>query len=257
MTEANTSPTLSAIIITKNEALDLPECLKSLDFCDEIIIIDSGSSDETAAIAQSASCRFYSTSDWPGFGIQKQRALDKARSDWVLSIDADERVTPELQAEIKQAIKSSDISGFYIQRKSQFLGRWMKHGGWYPDRILRLGRRINARFDGAAVHEKLVISGPTDQLKSPLLHYSYRSIEEVLSKQKAYALAGATQKALAGKKGGLLYAVGGSFIAFIKHYLIQLGFLDGQSGFVSALAKSQETFWKYMATEEVSRKHIT
>jgi len=250
------SPTLSAIIITKNEASDLPECIESLDFCDEIVIIDSGSSDETAEIARSASCRFYSTTDWPGFGIQKQRALDKAQSDWVLSIDADERVSPELQAEIKSAIRRSDVSGYYIQRKSQFLGRWMKYGGWYPDQILRLGRRVNVRFDGAPVHEKLIVSGPTKRLQSPLLHYSYRSIEEVLAKQKTYALAGASLKASAGKKGGVLYAVSGSFIAFCKHYLVQLGFLDGQAGFISAIAKSQETFWKYMATEEARRKRI-
>ena len=237
---------ISAVLITKNEAMNLTDCLESLRFCQEWIVLDSQSSDDTAAIAQRFGCRVINDADWQGFGIQKQRALDAATGEWVLSIDADERITPELAAEIQQAIRSNAADGYYIARRSQFLGRWMRHGGWYPDRVLRLARRANARFDPTPVHEKMLVSGRIAELKQPMLHYSYRSIEDVLAKQKTYALAGAAKKSGAGVSGGVVMALLRSGWTFVRLYGVRLGFLDGRQGLVAALAKSQETFWKYL-----------
>jgi glycosyltransferase involved in cell wall biosynthesis len=242
-----TIPTISAILITLNEGRNLAECLESISFCPEKIIIDGGSTDETVEICHRYHGRVMFQSDWLGFGLQKQKALECATGEWILSIDADERITPELAAEIQQAIRSNAADGYYIARRSQFLGRWMRHGGWYPDRVLRLARRANARFDPTPVHEKMLVSGRIAELKQPMLHYSYRSIEDVLAKQKTYALAGAAKKSGAGVSGGMAMALLRSGWTFVRLYVVQLGLLDGRQGLVAALAKSQETFWKYLA----------
>ena len=239
--------TVSAFIITRNEANNLPECLQTLKFCQEIVVLDQQSDDDTAQLARAFGARVITTEEWPGFGEQKQRALNLTTSDWVLSIDADERITPELAAEIQQAIRSNAADGYYIARRSQFLGRWMRHGGWYPDRVLRLARRANARFDPTPVHEKMLVSGRIAELKQPMLHYSYRSIEDVLAKQKTYALAGAAKKSGAGVSAGVVMALLRSGWTFVRLYGVQLGFLDGRQGLVAAVAKAQETFWKYLA----------
>lgn len=244
-------PTLCAIVITRNEAADLPECLASLAFCDEIVVVDSGSTDATVAIAEAVGARVIVTADWPGFGPQKQRALDAARADWVLSIDADERVPQGLAEAIRQAIESGAAEGYRLNRRSSFLGRFLTHGGWYPDRILRLARRSVARFTPDVVHERLEVAGAVGDLPggagSDLVHHSYRSIDEVLEKQRRYALASAAARRQAGKRGGLGPAIGRSVWAFLRHYVVKRGFLDGGHGFVAALAKAQETFWRYLA----------
>jgi glycosyltransferase involved in cell wall biosynthesis len=262
------SSTLSAIVIAKNEAANLPDCLTALKFCSEVVlVVDHGSTDQTARIGQSFGARVILTDHWPGFGLQKQQALDAALSEWVLSIDADERVTPELAKEIYQAIQTERADGFYIKRRTQFLGKWMSHGGWYPDRVLRLARRSHAAFDPSPVHEKMMVKGRLAELTHPLLHYSYRSIEDVLSKQKSYALIGAEKKILSSRTTnteddppdstknastkltpGVGRALFKSIWTFTRLFFFQLGFLDGRHGLIAALAKSQETFWKYLAT---------
>jgi hypothetical protein len=246
---------LSAVLITKNEEKQIAECLESLRFCDEIIVVDSASSDRTVKIAQDFGCRVIQTTDWPGFGLQKQRALDQARGQWVLSIDADERVTPALANEIRKTIVSGTARGYFIKRKSQFLGRWMRFGGWHPDHVLRLAQREFCGFEPALVHEKMLVSGPTSRLKNHFLHYSYRSISDVLEKQKKYALLGAsrlkTQRFAQAQASSisLLSAIGHSLWTFFRLYVVQLGALDGRQGLLSAIFKSQETFWKYIAVE--------
>ena len=242
-----TAPRLSAIIITRNEAHQIAECIASVSFCDEIIVVDGNSTDSTVEIASSLGCRVIQTADWPGFGKQKQRALEAATGQWVLSIDADERVTDDLRSEILLGIASNSLNGFYLNRKSQFLGRWMNHGGWDPDWTLRLVRRQSAAFDLSPVHERLLVQGSTEKLKGPLLHYSYRSIADILTKQKTYALAGSEKRKGNGHSSTLLIALTRSLWAFFRHYIFQLGFLDRRQGLVAAIAKSQETFWKHLA----------
>ncbi len=241
-------PRLSAILITRDEAADLPECLASLAFCDEIVVVDSGSTDATVAIAEGVGARVTVTSDWPGFGPQKQRALDLATGDWVLSIDADERIPADLAVEIRAAIAGGGAeAGFRLNRRSSFLGRFLLHGGWYPDRILRLARREAARFTPDRVHERLVVEGPVGDLSIDMVHHSYRSIDEVLDKGRRYALASAAERRARGKRGGLATALLRATWAFLRHYLLKQGFRDGAHGFVAALAKAQETFWRWLA----------
>ena len=240
-------PRLSAILITRDEAADLPECLASLAFCDEIVVVDSGSTDATVDIARGAGARVAVTEDWPGFGPQKQRALELASGDFVLSIDADERIPADLAAEIRAAIGRGDLAGWRINRRSTFLGRFLLHGGWYPDRILRLARRDAARFTPDRVHERLEVTGPVGDLVADMIHHSYRSIDEVLDKGRRYALASAAERRARGKRGGLLAAILRAKWAFLRHYLLKQGFRDGRHGFVAALAKAQETFWRWLA----------
>lgn len=237
---------ISAIIITLNEADNLPECLQTLKFCHEIIVVDQKSQDQTSRLAEGLGARVISTDIWLGFGLQKQRALDAATGDWILSVDADERITPELAREIQHAIKTGLVDGYYLKRRSQFLGKWMHHGGWYPDRILRLARRERARFDPTPIHEKMLVDGNVSELKHPLLHYSYRSVEDVLAKQRTYAIASGRKKLADGQSAGIASALFRSAWTFTRLFIIQLGFLDGRHGLIAAISKSQETFWKYL-----------
>ena len=242
-------PQLSAVIITKNEETDLPRCLESLAFCDEIILVDSGSTDRTLEIAKLYGCHTYKTDDWPGFGLQKQRALEKSSGRWILSIDADEVITKELRDEILSSITNENYSGYYISRRTNFLGKWMRHGGWSPDYVLRLAVRELAHFDQAILHEKLIVKGHCGRLKHEMLHFSYPSLQEVLSKQARYAVDGKDRILRSGRNTFLIFTFARSAWTFIRAYLIQLGFLDGRHGLIAAALKSQEVFWKYIAAD--------
>jgi len=262
------SPTadLSAIVITHNEQKNLADCIASLAFCREIIVVDYASTDETVTLARSLGCKVIQTPDWLGFGVQKQRALLAASCSWVLSIDADERVTPQLQAAILGALGASgpgrqagpdnasgpSIFGYQINRQSFFLGHPMRFGGWSPDWILRLAYRQAAYFDSALVHESLWVNGPKARLAGPLLHYSYPTIEDVLRKQATYALLGATKRSEKGRSHGVWVALAAGLAVFIRSLILQLGFLDGRYGLLAAAARAQETFWKYAATRYLS-----
>jgi len=240
---------LSAIIITKNEARDLPDCLASLAFCDEVVVVDSGSTDGTVPIAEAAGCRVLIRADWAGFGPQKQRALDAATGDWVLSIDADERIPPALATEIRAAIASGGAAGYRVNRLNSFLGKPLRHGGWYPDRHLRLARRDAARFTPDLVHEKLVVDGTIGELATDMPHLSYGDFDEVLDKQRRYALSGAKQRQATGRKGGVGKAAQRALWLFFRLYVLKRGFLDGRAGFLAATANAQEMFWRYAATD--------
>lgn len=238
---------LSAIVITHNEAANIADCLKSVAFANEIVVVDSGSTDGTVGIAEGLGAKVTLTDDWPGFGAQKQRALDRATGDWVLSIDADERIPDALRAEILEAMQHGDQAGYRLNRLSWFLGQPMRHGGWHPDRVLRLVRRDKARFSDDVVHERLLVDGPVGNLAEPMPHYSYTSVDDVLRKMRTYALASAAQRRARGASGGLAVAIGRSLFGFLKLYVLKAGFLDGRRGLVAALFKAQETFWRYVA----------
>lgn len=238
---------LSAIVITRNEAGNIADCLKSVAFADEIVVVDSGSTDGTVAIAESLGAKVKVMSEWPGFGVQKQRALDRATGDWVLSIDADERVPDALRVEILTAMQQNDCVGYRLNRLSWFLGQPMRHGGWHPDRVLRLVRRDRARFSDDVVHERMIVDGAVADLSEPMLHYSYTNVDDVLRKMRTYALASAGQRRARGTRGGLAVAIGRSLLGFLKLYIVRGGFLDGRRGFIAAVFKAQETFWRYVA----------
>lgn len=236
--------TLSVILITRNEAANIRDCLRSVDWADEIVVVDSGSTDDTVAIAKEMGARVHAH-DWPGFGPQKNRALGYATKDWVFSIDADERVTPELRVELEQAMREGKADGYFCPRLSQFCGTFIRHSGWYPDYVLRLFRRGAARFSDSLVHESVQLTGTSAQLKNPLLHYSYLTREDVERKVEHYSDAAAQQMFQAGKRSGLAGAALSASWAFVRTYVVRLGVLDGIAGWRIAQMNTRTTWLKY------------
>ncbi len=240
--------TISAVLITHNEAENLPDCLASLqDWVDEIVVVDNHSSDDTVRIAQQHGAKVLQTPDWPGFGVQKNRALDLATCDWVLSIDADERVTPELMAEIQSILATEPmLKAYEIPRLSWYCGKFIRHAGWRPDFVLRLFERDSARFSDDLVHERVVPTGNVGQLKHALLHYSYRNFSQVLHKVNAYSSASAQQAFASGKRSSVAGALGHGAWAFFRTYVLRAGFLDGSHGLALSISNAQTSYYKYL-----------
>lgn len=237
-------PSLSVIVITKNEAANIRACLESVAWADEIIVVDSGSTDDTVAICREFGAQVH-VHDWPGFGPQKNRALDYATRDWVFSIDADERVTPELHAEIEAAMHSAQADGYEIPRLSSFCGRYIRHSGWQPDYVLRLFRRDAGRFSDDLVHERVIVQGNTGRLKHSLLHESFRDLEQVLAKMNHYSSASAKMMQQRARGASLTQAVLHGLWAFIRAYFLRAGFLDGREGFMLAVATAEGSYYRY------------
>lgn len=237
---------LSVIVITHNESARLRACLESVAFAGEVVVVDSGSTDDTIAIARSMGARVSQTADWPGFGPQKNRALDLAMGDWVLSIDADERVTPQLREQIEAAVARGAFDAYSVKRRSSYCGQYMNHSGWYPDRIVRLIRRGSARFSDALVHEALQVQGPVGRLEGELLHESYPDLETVLDKVNRYSTAGAQSLHREGVTGSLGKALGHGLWAFVRTYLLKRGFLDGRLGLALAISNAEGTYYRYL-----------
>jgi glycosyltransferase involved in cell wall biosynthesis len=244
------SASLSVIIITKNEAGNIRPCLESVDWADEIIVVDSGSTDDTVAIAREFTERVYSH-DWPGFGAQKNRALDYASKDWVLSLDADERITPELRLQLIKAMADAQHDGYFLPRRSQFCGQFINHSGWYPDYVLRLFKRGAGRFSNDLVHESIVLHGSTGRLSSPILHYSYLTEADVERKVAQYSTAAALQMFNKGKAVTRAAAPLRGAWAFVRTYCLRLGLLDGMAGFNIARMNARTTYLKYKKLQEM------
>jgi glycosyltransferase involved in cell wall biosynthesis len=254
-------PLLSVILITKNEAANVAGCLASVAFADEWIVVDCGSTDATAQIARANGATVIATPDWPGFGVQKNRALAAATGRWVLSIDADERVTPELAKRIRAVVDAetsghlahSDsqadrgkLAGYELSRLSNFCGQWMRHGDWYPDRVLRLFLREHGRFSDDLVHERLMVSGPIGRLDGDLLHDSMPTLEAAIDKMNRYSTGRALDKVQSGGRGGFMAALTHTLWAFLRCYGLRRGFLDGRLGFVLALYVAEGTWYRYL-----------
>jgi glycosyltransferase involved in cell wall biosynthesis len=238
------STNVSVILITKNEAANIQDCLRSISWADEIIVVDSGSTDGTPQLAKELGAIVYSH-DWPGFGPQKNRALAYASKDWVFSIDADERVTPEQRVELERALQEGDADGYFCPRLSQFCGTFIHHSGWYPDYVLRLFKRGKGRFSDSLVHESIILDGRSEKLKIPLLHYSYLTMADVERKVEHYSDAAARQMFQAGKRTNRIRAISSGTWAFIRTYVVRLGVLDGSAGFQIALMNMRTTYLKY------------
>jgi len=242
-------PALSVILITRNEAAHVAGCLASVAFADEWIVVDAGSTDATCDIARGCGATVVSTPDWPGFGAQKNRALALARGKWVLSIDADERVTPELAASVRRVVAAHDAGpamGYEMSRLSSFCGQWMRHGDWYPDRVLRLFRREAGRFSNDLVHERLIVDGPVGRLVGELRHDSMPTLDSALDKMNRYSSGRAIDKVAAGQSGGLGMAVSHALWAFVRCYFLKRGLLDGRLGFVLAVYVAEGTYYRYL-----------
>lgn len=244
--QARESLGLSVIIITKNEAQNIAACLESVRFADEVIVLDSGSTDGTQEIARNLGAQVHVTEDWPGFGQQKNRALDLATQPWVLSIDADERVTPELQQEILNILRAPGLDAYNIARLSEFCGKPIRHSGWWPDYVLRLFRRGACRFNDAAVHERVEPGNCSiGQLNFWLLHFPFENLEMLVAKINRYSSEAARVMAAKGKKSGVFCALGHCIWTFIRIYVLKQGFLDGRHGAVLAMAAAFGSFLRY------------
>jgi glycosyltransferase involved in cell wall biosynthesis len=241
-------PTLSVILITRNEESNLDDCLASLEgVAQQIVVVDSNSTDRTLEIANNYGALMAYPTDWPGYGPQKNRALDLATGDWVLSLDADERLTPALKSEILTAMNhSAHVDCFAIPRLSWYCGRFIRHSGWSPDYVERLFKRGTARFSDDLVHERLIPNGTVAKLKNPMLHYSFMNYAQVLDKLNRYSSASAEQAFLRGKKSNPAKAVLHGMWAFIRTYILRAGFLDGPQGFALAVSNAHGTYYRYM-----------
>ena len=244
---------LSVIIITKNEAQHIARCLKSVAWADEIIVLDSGSNDDTVAICKQFTEHVIVT-DWPGFGPQKQRALAQASHDWVLSIDADEEVSPALKLEIQLAMQQNEVHGFEIPRLSSYCGRQIKHGGWWPDYVLRLFRRNTGRFTDDVVHERIFVDGASKRLNKPLLHEAFINPEEVLHKINSYSTLGAEKLYHQNQQASLGLALGKGLWTFLRTYLLKAAILDGPEGLMLAISNAEGSYYKYLKLRDLQNR---
>jgi len=235
---------LSVAIITLNAAAQLEACLQSARFADDIVVVDSGSTDGTQSLAERFGARVIQQ-DWLGFGPQKQFAVEAAQHDWVLCLDADERVTPELQAAIETSLATPTAAAFRFPRCNRFLGRYLKHGEGYPDWSLRLFDRRRARWSDDAVHEKVVADGPVGELRGDLLHESAESLATYLGKQNRYTTLAAEMALAAGKRASFGRIALSPLIRFIKFYVIRQGFRDGLPGLIHIVIGCFNSFLKY------------
>jgi glycosyltransferase involved in cell wall biosynthesis len=238
-------PRLSSITITGNEAANIADCLDSLQFCDERVVVDGGSKDNTVELAKQHGATVY-FHQWTDHGTQKNLALSHAAGDWVLLLDADERVTPALAAQIIAAMENPIADGYEVPRLSTFCGREMWHSGWYPDYVLRLFRRHKGKFSDDLVHTRVICSGTVVRLTEPLRHYPVETIESALSRMDRYSTAGAEMIVASGRRVNFLTGIGHGLYTFIKTYILQAGFLDGREGLLLAVANAEGTFYKYM-----------
>jgi glycosyltransferase involved in cell wall biosynthesis len=233
---------LTVTVITWNEEERLRPCLESVDWAQEIVVVDALSTDKTVEIAREFTDRVW-TRPWPGFPLQKNFALDQATAEWVLSLDADERVTPQLRDEIERVIQEEGpANGYQIPRKNFFWGAWVRHGRLYPDYQLRLFRRGRGRFVEQIVHESVVVTGRVDRLASPLIHQSYRSLEEFVYRSNRYSTLAAQDWLKRGKRVGMGDLVLRPLWRFLSMYALGLGFLDGWRGLVLAILYAHYVF---------------
>jgi glycosyltransferase involved in cell wall biosynthesis len=226
-----------------------------VSFASEIIVFDSGSTDGTIEIARQHGAVVHQSPDWPGFGPQKNRALEAATQEWVLSIDADERVTPELKQEIIETLAAPTCEGYFVPRLSELCGQPIRHSGWWPDHVLRLFRRDKGRFTEVPVHERVEVDGLTAKLNACLLHYPYESLEALIQKMNRYSSDAAHMMFVKGKRAGVLSILGHSLWTFVRIYLLRRGFLDGRYGFVLAATAAAGSFFRYSKLMMLCRKH--
>lgn len=244
-------PTLTVYIVAKNEARNIAEAVASSRFADEVLVLDSGSSDGTGELARQAGARVIET-DWPGYGPQQNRAIELASGSWVFSLDADERISDELAREIRSAIRAANHDGFDVPRRSLFLTRFMKHSGWWPDRTRRLVRKGKGRFTEEEIHASLQVDGSVGHLQQPIIHYSYTDLESVLEKLNRYSSGSARDLSKRGKASSLSKAIVHGAWAFLRTYVFQLGLADGREGFILAVFNAEASYYKHLKLAQVS-----
>lgn len=245
-------PKISATIITKNEEANIGQCLETLAWADEIVVVDSESTDRTLEIARNYTAKIF-VHRWEGQGRQKNRAVDLAAGPWIFSIDADERVPPDLATEIQSVIVNTSARIFSIRRKNYYRGQWIRHGGWWPDRVKRLFIKGDTRFNEKMIHDSLIAHSAIEKLDAALLHYSFRSISDFMARAAWYADHQAHEMYCHGKRANLFMAVSHALFALLRTYLLRFGFMDGSAGVLIAVSNFVGVFYRYMLLRELTR----
>lgn len=246
---------LSVVIITKNEEKNIRRCLESVKWADEIVMIDSESTDGTVSIASEYGAKVFSP-EWRGYGPAKQDGVARANGRWVLSLDADEVVSKELGAEVRDIVSNgSKFNGYYVTRKTNFLGRWILHCGWYPDHVLRLFKKSEGDFNDAVIHERAVVNDPVGYLRGEILHYCYPTLELYLDKFNHYTTIGASEAFRKRKRAGVFAIMIKPMASFVRHYFVKQGFRDGLEGFVLSVMSSVAVLVKYMKLRNLYRNN--
>lgn len=249
---------LAVALITKNEEEKITDCLKSIDFAAQIVIVDSGSTDATLEIAEKFGCEIYSE-NWRGFGAQKQLAIEKCHQPWVLVLDADERLSRETAEKIKSIVTSSNVqeAGFSFPRKNYFQGRWIKHAGWWPDQITRLFKKGAGRMTTAIVHEAVHVDGQVKALHCPIEHLTESRLDRLILKIDKYSTLGAQQAFAEGRQSSEWGAMLRACFTFFHDYFIRLGLFDGPQGLTLAVADAVNKYFKYAKLADLCRKAKT
>jgi glycosyltransferase involved in cell wall biosynthesis len=249
---------LSVCVVTHNEEANIRRTLASVrDIADEMIVVDSGSTDNTAGLARECGARVF-VEEWKGFARQKNSAMAKASGDWILSLDADEEVSPELATSIKAVLKSSgappQFDGYEMPRRNLYLGRWIKRSGYYPDRKLRLVRRGTGEFEDRAVHESMRAKGAIGRLEGDLIHHAYPTLESFIEHANRYSSLGgemvASERSVGFSVANILCR---PVVAFVYRYFFRLGFLDGREGLLVHLNHAAYVSWKFSKAWEISK----
>ena len=245
---------LSVVLIVQNEAENLPDCLRSVAFARQIVVVDSGSSDGTVRMAVESGCDVF-TEKWRGFGPQKQFAVDQCREPWVLVLDADERVPPKTALMIRQIVSNAPgpAAGYSFPRKNFFQGRWISHAGWWPDRVVRLFQKGRGRMTAVQVHEAVEIDGPMTVLDVPIEHLTESRLGPVLQKIDRYSTLGAEEAFLQGRRSTIWSAFLRAKLTFFQDYVLRGGFLDGPQGMTLAVMDAVNKFFKYAKLSELNR----
>ncbi|MBC7691863.1 MAG: glycosyltransferase family 2 protein [Methylotenera sp.] len=258
-------PPVSVTIITLNEEKNIVRAVKSVLWADEVLVVDSGSTDRTLELARALGAKVM-TNPWPGYGKQKNFAQAQAAHDWILNIDADEEVSPELSQEILAALEGVDSKaseraeattarGFYFPRKTYYLGKWIEHGGWYPNFLTRMANRKFARWSEPAVHEALLVDGPVKKLSLPLLHYTFSNIQDQILTNLKYSQEGYQELLKKGQRPSLIRLLLKPAGKFIETYFIKKGFMDGLAGFIISINAAHSMFLKYAYLIEADLNH--
>jgi glycosyltransferase involved in cell wall biosynthesis len=244
---------LSITILAQDEEEMLPDCLSSVSFADDIVVVDSGSTDRTVEIAEAMGAKVFFRK-WDGEGKQRSFALDKCRYDWVLVLDADERLPEETRALVPEYIGSEKADAYSFPRKNFLNGKWIKRAGWWPDREVRLFRKSKARYDDTIIHKTLRITGNVESSPSPIVHYPVRNLSQVIAKINRYSSLGAEELLKKGRRSSAITPVIKGMAAFIKLYVIKLGVLDGYEGFVISFCHGVNTCFKYLKLREANQR---
>lgn len=248
---------LSVVIIARDEEAHLPGALDSVAWADEIVVVDSESRDDTVAICREFTDRVF-VNPWPGHQEQKNVAVDKATGPWIFSLDADERVSPALAEEIRRTVADPNaLEGYDMPRQNYFLGRWMRHGGWWPDRVIRLFRKERGRFGGINPHDRVIVDGRLGRLHHPLIHHTYRTFAQYIEKQHSYAVIGACEllKRRGGRRMTTTAMIAKGLTKFVEVYLLKRGILDGMHGLIAAMGASYFAFLRQALVWELQARN--